>query len=343
MKIFTVNGQDYRLPNSPNAFQKELYIHLINWKWEHITKEPGIDRGLEYDAILPESYADEFPMLYPDIVDSLKDHIEKFPFRIHKYFNHMASSQAANINLFLPVLLHDRASNMLRAIRPDFERLATEQLDGGYRIEFWDEPSGNLGDKNETSGTDSDIAIAYYNKQDELCLWLIEHKLTEKEFTDCGGFKSEGRKPKHDCSKRFSEILADKSICYYHDARKYHYWEITEANRGVFVNHARHTSCPFRGGMNQLWRNQLLAMAVEQDSRLPYEHASFSVVRHPRNSSLDKSIAAYKELIDDNAKFSVFTSDDVIAAAGAIGDGQLDDWVAWYCNLYDLPLPGENA
>ena len=333
--------QDYRLPNGLNPFQKELYIHLINWKWKHITKDPGMAQGFKYDAILPKRYDGQFPRLYPDIVDSLKNHHKTFPFKFHPYFNHMASSQAANINLFLPLLLHSRASDVLRAIRPDFDRLATDQLDHGYRLEFWDEPFGNLGDKNKTSGTDSDIAIAYYNKHDELCLWLIEHKLTEKEFTTCGGFKSKGRKPKHDCSRRFSEILADKDICYYHDVRKFHYWDITEANQGFFVNYARHTSCPFRGGMNQLWRNQLLALAVEEDARLPYKNVSFSVVRHPKNHSLDESIATYEDLIDNNTKFSVLTSADFIAAASAIGDGQLDDWVTWYCGLYDLP--GDHA
>jgi len=30
-----------RLPGSLNPFQQKLYIHLINWKWRHITREPG--------------------------------------------------------------------------------------------------------------------------------------------------------------------------------------------------------------------------------------------------------------------------------------------------------------
>lgn len=104
MKIISAKGQNYLLPGLLNPFQQELYIHLIDWKWEHITREPGSVRGQAYDAILPESYADQFPTLYPSIVHALKAHLQHFPFRIHKYFNHMASSQAANLNLFLPVL-----------------------------------------------------------------------------------------------------------------------------------------------------------------------------------------------------------------------------------------------
>jgi hypothetical protein len=52
----------------------------------------------------------------------------------------MASSQAANINLFLPVLLHPAADANLASLKPDFAALARSELDHGYRIEFWDEP-----------------------------------------------------------------------------------------------------------------------------------------------------------------------------------------------------------
>ena len=217
MKIVAINGQDYRLPNELNAFQQEMYVNLINWKWQHITSEPGYARGNAYDAILPERYAGQFPPLYPAIVSAIEHHQKIFPFRIHTYFNHMVSSQAANINLFLPLLRHPKVESVLPVLHPQFARLATEYLDAGYRIEFWDEPFGNLGDKSAMSGTDADIAIAYYNNQEELCLWLIEHKLTESEFTTCGGYKSRGRTAQHDCARSFSSILQNKNRCYYHD------------------------------------------------------------------------------------------------------------------------------
>jgi hypothetical protein len=340
MKIFTIDGKEYKLPNSLNPFQQEMYVHLINWKWQHITLEPGKDRDLEYDAILPESYADKFPILYPEIKDVLIQHHQKFSFRIHKYFNHMASSQAANINLFLPILLHPNADAILENLKPDFARIARSKLDHGYRIEFWDEesgkPKGNLNDKNAMSGTDADLVIAYYNHKNELCLWLIEHKLTEHEFTECGGYKSKGRCKRHDCNKSFSQLLADKHSCYYHDQCGYEYWNITEVNRNFFPNHARHTSCPFQGGMNQLWRNQLLGLSVEQDECQPYQHVYFSVVRHSRNTYLGKTLEDYQEFVDYNPKFSVFTSADVINAATTITDIALNRWIKWYRNLYDV-------
>jgi hypothetical protein len=336
MKVVTIDGNDYRLPNELNDFQQDMYVHLINWKWAHITREPGYDRGRPYDAILPDAYADRYPMLYPPAIDALEQHLAKFPFRIHKFFNHMASSQAANLNLFLPVLRHPQADAVLGALRPDFARLAVSQLDHGYRIEFWDEPFGNLGDKSKFSGTDADIAIAYYNHQDELCLWLIEHKLTEKEFTPCGGFTSKGRQPRHDCSRPFADILADKHLCYYHDVRHFNYWNITETNQAFFANHDQYVECPFQGGLNQLWRNQLLALSIEQDARQPYKQASFSVLKHLGNTALDKSLAAYQHLIAHHSRFSVLTSADVIAAAATLNDTRLNKWIAWYRALYKL-------
>ena len=88
--------------------------------------------------------------------------------------------------------------------------------------------------------------------------------------------------------------------------------------------------------MNQLWRNQLLALSIEQDEHQPYKHVTFSVVRHPDNISLNKTLAAYQELINDNSGFSVFTSADVISAASTLKDTQLDQWIAWYKALYNL-------
>ena len=81
-----------------------------------------------------------------------------------------------------------------------------------------------------------------------------------------------------DCGKSFVDLVAEKDSCYVHDVRGFNYWNITEANKEFFANHAQIAHFPFQGGMNKLWRNQLLAMAVEQAVRLPYKPVSFRVV-----------------------------------------------------------------
>jgi len=349
MKVLNQDGKTYRIPNALNAFQKKLYVHLIDWKRANISEEVGFNQHkgelIPYDAILPDDMVrrKEMPHLYPATVPHLTEHRERNPFRIHLHFYHMGSSQAANISLFLPMLHHPQGDTILERIKDDFASLATDQLDKGYCLEFWGgnygkdkSGTGPLGDKSAWAGTDSDIAIAYRNHQGELCLWLIEHKLTEREFTDCGGFKSNGREVCHDCNKNFAELVENPSVCYYHDVRRFNYWRITERHRNLFVNHADHASCPFRGGMNQLWRNQLLACAIEQDEQQPYQHVFFSVVRHPRNRALDKTIAEFDHLLDGSPKFSSFTSSDVMNAAIDHTDDRLVEWVRWYRGLYDV-------
>lgn len=87
----------------------------------------------------------------------------------------MASSQAACVNLFLPILKDPKiAIKVLSSVKTDIKEIAVDQLDMGYRIEFWDEPDNVLNDHTYVSGTYADIAIAYYDHQDDLNLWLIE-------------------------------------------------------------------------------------------------------------------------------------------------------------------------
>ncbi|WP_347840003.1 PGN_0703 family putative restriction endonuclease [uncultured Draconibacterium sp.] len=339
----TINGKDYRLPGSLTAFQKAMYIHLINYKWENLgIKEPGTYRykgeDILYDAILPKYVHQRFPIIYPSILETLLRHQKRFLFKLHKHFNHMASSQVANVNLFLPLLLSPKKNEIFRQLKPDLKRLETGELDNGFQIEYWDgvgNEKGLLGDHNARSGTDSDIAIAYRNKNDELCLWLIEHKLTEKEFTTCGASKSNNRdEARHDCSLSFSEILKNKSKCYYHDIRKNNYWNITEKHQAFFLNHKQYEQCPFIGGMNQLWRNQLMALALEDEGR--FKHVYFSVVHHPDNKALNASMNAYKALVNNNPKFSVFTSNNVVDIAKKQNDESINNWVKWYVELYKI-------
>lgn len=104
MKIYEIDGKEYRLPNNLNDFQLEMYTHLINWKWDHLTKEAGYDKNIAYDAVLPDAFKEHNDLLYNPIKDRFLDHQKKFLFKSHKFIDHMASSQAACANLFLPIL-----------------------------------------------------------------------------------------------------------------------------------------------------------------------------------------------------------------------------------------------
>lgn len=248
----------------------------------------------------------------------------------------MASSQAACVNLFLPILKDPNiAAMILNKVKIDIKEIATDFLDTGFRIEFWDEPDNSLNDHTKVSGTDADIAIAYYDHQDNLNLWLIEHKLTEKEFTPCGGFKSKGRTPLHKCEPT-SAIIENPDRCYYHSGCNYRYWDITLGDASPFnTNRIReYKVCPFIGGMNQLWRNQLLTTSIESSLQWPYRKVYFSVVYHPGNYCLKPSISEFQKLIGFTDRFFAFSSDELINRVKEINEPVLSEWLNWYQEIY---------
>ena len=345
MQVIEREGKKYRVPGNLTRFQEDMYVHLINWKWAHITEEAGsytrkdktgTPRTETYDAILPESVQGSLPTIYPPVRDELKQYQDKVGFRVHQHFHHMASSQAANLNLFLPLLLHTKADEIFGHLKPDLSSIATAEFYRGFCLEFSGansgQPTGPLGDQSARSGTDADIAIAYLNHGGELCLWLIEHKLTEGDFTHCGGAKSKGRNQSHDCQRSFAEILQNKDYCYYHSGRQFEYWNLTEEFLDLYPDHLKHDVCPFKGGLNQLWRNHLLARAIEKQGK--FKKAFFSVVRHPENVSLERSINTYRKLTGDRATFSELDFRRLVDAALLTKDESMKAWADWYTNLY---------
>ena len=280
-------------------------------------------------------------MLYKDIVDKWKDiQQSSFKYKPHIYaFKHIASSQTACVNLFIPILTSDKVNEILKesCIAPkDFDHIDKKSLYKGFQFEFG---IGDLLENKSGVVTDSDVAIAYVNINGENCLWIIEHKLTETDFTHCGGYKSKSEvhennpEYKKNCKKcTLEEILNNPNLCYYHAVSKYKYWDIMKAGGKDFFKgeYDKNDGCPFRDGMNQLWRNQLLAMSLEKQNK--YKHVYFSVVKHPDNPSLDKSIKKYKKLTNNNPQFSVFNSLDLLRAAEI--DPQLKEWIEWYKKVY---------
>jgi hypothetical protein len=100
------------------------------------------------------------------------------------------------------------------------------------------------------------------------------------------------------------------------------------------VNIDKDNFCPFKGGMNQLWRNQLLGLALENAGI--YAHVYFSVFKHPGNTALNKTIGHYKTLINDSPKLFDFDSKEVVDAVRSLHDHELKKWVDGYSDLYDI-------
>jgi len=345
MKEYTVGESTYRLADGLTDFQLGLYMHLVDWKRAHLTEECGCHkhegRLIPYDSMLPAELKEELQPLYRPIVGRVRTHQQRFPFKLHKFAGHMASSQMACINLFAPLLQHPEvAATVLRSVNPELASVATDHMDEGLQIEYWPgrgTDRGPLNDHTRGAGTDSDIGIAYRDHQGRLCLWLIEHKLTEREFTTCGGAVSKGRTDEHRCEPA-ADIVGDHDLCYYHgDAGcGYTYWDVTDRHEDVFPRDrlAAGPECPFKRGMNQLWRNMVLALAVEDDPDQKYERVHFSVVHHPDNHALEPTMQAFRELTGGSDRFSHFTSDRVVAAASEVDSPGIQEWAIWYRDLY---------
>ena len=327
-----------------NDFKNRIYANLVKYKNEHITTDCGSYMGRKQEEFLPKVYWNDTPaMLYEGIKATVED-IQKsdYKYKPHLFASkHVASSQTACVNLFVPILESPMVNDILKSLDAcpkDFEHIAKNHLYNGYRFEFWDSVDENskglLGDHTKQAGTDSDVAIAYYNTDGDLCLWLIEHKLTEQEFTTCGAYNSKGNNAegRHNClTCTMGDILANSDKCYYHKVNKYNYWKIMAVGAVDFYSgEYSGKGCPFRGGLNQLWRNQLLAIALEKEGT--YTNVSFSVVYHPENTSLNTSIQTYSKLTNYSPKFNSFTSDQLINAAKC--DNSLKEWITWFEKVY---------
>ncbi len=331
-----IDGKTYYIPGNLTSEQERIYCHIIDWKRSHLTPERGIYKEHEYDAIFPEDN-DVPAMLYPPIIKEWRKMQESpFAYKLHKFANHAVSSQTACINLFMPILLSKEADEILPIIPgcpSDFRGIARDKLFRGFCFEYWGQDikqgKGVLNDHSVQAGTDADIAIAYYNTNKQLCLWLIEHKLTEKEFTECGAYKSNANDHKEQCKTcSMSNLLRNPELCYY-TSKGYNYWEIFESRIEKYNCGTSIIGCPFRGGLNQLWRNQLLGFALQKSGI--YQNVTFSVCRHAMNTMLNQSIELYKTLIGEYKMFSSFTNYDILAV---INSKDLSEWKKWYADVY---------
>ena len=337
---------------SYQEFKDKVYSYLIKYKKNDLNYDkPGeSSRGVVHDCLFDKGdyEKEELPlMLFEPCKVTVKEIQESdFAYKPHiQAFKHVASSQTACINLFVPILESEYANEILKesGIAPkDFDHIMRgeeERLRKGYCFEYWreskenfsDTDKGLLGDHSLQAGTDSDVAIAYKDKDGKNCLWLIEHKLTEQEFTTCGAYRSKSiskEERAHCTTCSINDILKDPDKCYYHKKCHYKYWEVTKQHASFFTGNYSDDGCPFRGGMNQLWRNQMLALKLEDN--VTYDKVYFSVVTHPENNFLDKSMEEYRKLTNNTPKFFTFKSNSLVNAA----EKYLPDWTKWYKKVY---------
>ena len=152
-------------------FQQKVYSYLIKYKKESLNiNDKGISaHGVEHDCLLPKPYRSHKPiMLYDGIKETVKDiQASKYAYKAHLAASkHVASSQTACINLFVPILESEYADQILigaGVVPKDFDHIDRNQLRKGYCFEYWESTlegaKGLLGDHSPHAGTDSELPL----------------------------------------------------------------------------------------------------------------------------------------------------------------------------------------
>ncbi len=143
----------------------------------------------------------------------------------------------------------------------------------------------SIGDQGYNRGTDADTAVFYTYGNGKKGVLLIEFKFIEPEFSVCASFAGSNRKHRgnpegiENGSMRAAERVAvcnsgdfygrmvegKSALCGYN---KYFNWELTKKSAVIDNNKIKSLSgCPCRYGLNQLWRNMLLAGQVAASRR----------------------------------------------------------------------------
>ena len=287
--------------------------------------------------------SDSKDLFYIGIRDRLFELQKKHGFDFHRFVKmpHVASSQAACFNLFLPIMESKCAVEVLKTVKPDIKSIDKSHIKEGFTFEYWrdnprpnDGSKGLLNDHSKTAGTDADFALSYIDNENKHCLWLVEHKLTEIEFTRCNAVHNGKHKELSEiCSHYTAQHLMKKhEDCYYCHTRHYNYWQLTQKYIKAFPNLDNlKKGCPFKDGMCQLWRNILLVKAAQEEYH--YDKVYFSVVKPLDNTALDESLEQFKSIVDPKL-FSVFHPTPLIDAAISCSDTALRNWGKWYSDTY---------
>ena len=75
-----------------------------------------------------------------------------------------------------------------------------------------------------------------------------------------------------------------------------------------------------------------MAFAIQKQGE--YKNVHFSVVHHHDNPHLKETILRYRELLNTPKELTTFTSKDLIEAASSLDNKEIQDWIAWFSDLY---------
>ena len=263
-------------PNSPEVpFSGSLRTHMEKWCGD-IGKRPPMWAKWT-DGIHPE---------YRSLAEKV---IRADSVKLHRYANHLLSSQTFALNLFLPF----REGRRARLSEHVSEIVGVELVIDKVRFE-WVPPGGLLGEIDgewpvgDEKATAVDVVLWGWLKDRRRTVVLVEVKLSEEAFTHCGGRTSRGNRRKDVCESA-KLFLDDPSACYLRrpvrKQRDRRYWEIFVKGHGSVHDAFPHAyldgPCPFAYDMQQPMRNLAIAKGLEQEDMV--QKAWFALCAHDNN------------------------------------------------------------
>lgn len=258
---------------------------------------------------------------------------------LHRYANHILSSQAFAFNLFLPFREGER-ERLSRHISDlvgnalTIDRVAFEWVPPGHLLGEID------GDRPgpEEPATAVDVVLWGWLPRGKRAAVLVEVKLTEDKFTHCNGRESRGNRRKDVC--RSAQLFFDEAnACYLRrpvrKRRDRRYWEIFIQSygslRSAFPNANLDGECPFAYDLQQPMRNLAIAQGMVQEDMV--QKAWYILCAHDSNPDIAGHWQAWRQLLGEATPAPFLPASEVITVGA--GDG-LAEWSRYMRERYRL-------
>ena len=309
-------------------FANSLQAHLQEWR-------AGVDGSRD------RMWDDWTDGIYPTYRALAKEVVLANSVKLHQYAAHVRSSQVFALNLFLPFRegsrsrLSDRVGEMIGT------PLSIEEV--GFE---WVPPGAILGELDgdrpvgDEPATAVDVALWSRLRDRRQAVVLFEVKLSEPDFTHCGGRNSPGNRRRDVCDST-TRFLADPMACYLRrplrKRRDRRYWDIFTARHGsvhaAFPGADPNGPCPFSFSMQQPMRNLAIARGLEQEQDCAVEKAWFALCAHDDNAEVAEHWAHWKSLLPEPSMAPSLPASEIVRAGESEG---FTEWAAWMRDRYRL-------
>lgn len=268
------------LYKSGNPWQRKAYIYLSEYLAAKGVREFGKSvNGNRYTHLLLEEDG-KLNFVSKQLYDLTLARFDTHKAGdLNRILTNTASSQAYCFNLFLYLNENKELANGLfsellgKAVvveHIELEFTPNHMLTNPFSDSLTSEQDESIGDQSTYGGTDADVAVFYLYEGNKKGILLIEFKFIEAEFSVCSSFKNKQEVRAYcSCPDYYRELVANQRtdsrqqpLCGY---TRYQNWPLTTQSAMLDIECVKQSAvCPFRFGLNQLWRNMLLAERVAE-------------------------------------------------------------------------------